>query len=215
MLTNLAYEVVMASRGPQIALAATLALSGFVLLPGGKRKGVWLVLVVLAAAAVIINVGRINPRFTDRRALHTFVDRDKVWQHTWHVLVPQRPLLGYGHGRAVFDQAYYGSNPPPSPFHFAHAHSYWLYVLFSYGAVGLALHAAGWTLLAGRLAKHIRRQRAPEDRLLPGLVLLLILHIHVYGLADWPASVVGVMLIWLIPAALVVTAEETSCVRQP
>jgi len=210
MLVNLAYLVALASRGPQIAFALTCGLSGLVLLPGWRAKGIWLLLAVLAATALVVNAAAVNPRFADRAGMRGFVDRDKVWEHTWE-LAWRQPVSGYGHGRRVFVRVYNATDPPESLFDFQHAHEYWLHVFFSYGLVGVVLHAFAWGVLGGRLLwTSIRRSASFGDRLFPGVVLLMIAFIHVYGLADWPAGIVSVMLIWLVPAGLAVTAAGST-----
>ena len=207
MAVNLVYQVVVASRGPQVAFATAMVLSGAVVLPGWRRKLAW----IAAAAAVVIalatNVDRINPRFLDKVSMRGLRDRDKVWAHTWE-LSRQRPLLGYGYGKRVFHQVYRSTNPPESPFDFPHAHEYWLFTLFQHGWIGVSLYATAWLLLTLRLLRSMARLRDDADaRLLAGTILILLLFIHVYGLADWPDNVVLLMLWWLIPAALVVTAR--------
>jgi O-antigen ligase len=200
----LAHAVCIASRGPQVALAATFGLAAFILPPGWRRKAVLGLLMILAVVALAVNIGHINPRFADLDALRSFAGRDVVWRHV-PTLIREHPLVGHGWGKAVFEAVYHGSSPPASPFHFHHSHQYWLQIAFTTGLVGVALHLVGWGLLTVRLLIVLARSPNISQRLLPALVLLLVAYVHIYGLADWPAGVVGIMLTALIPIGLVVT----------
>ena len=203
MAVDLAYQVVIASRGPQVAFIGAVGTAGILLLPGWRKKVLWVMVPVLAGGLLLI----VNPRFGDKASMRGLCDRDKVWAHTWE-LTKERPVLGYGFGKKVFEEVYHSSNPPASPFQFHHTHEYWLFALFQHGWTGLILYAAAWALLMLRLLCHLRRQIMFEARLLPGLIAVLLVFIHLYGLADWPDNIVQLMLIWLIPVALVVTGRE-------
>lgn len=205
-LVDLAYLVVIASRGPQVAFAAAIVLAGVVVLPGWKLRLAWLCALGVAGSVLWAHPEWINPRFADKASMRGFCDRDKVWQHSWE-LSKQRPLLGYGYGEKLFRSVYHNSNPPESPFHYKHTHQYLLFYRFSLGWIGVALCVTAWALLLARL---IRRSwaSAGESRLLPALILVLLGFIQVYGLADWPGSLIGLMLMWLIPLALVVTSRS-------
>ncbi|NQU39125.1 MAG: O-antigen ligase family protein [Lentisphaerae bacterium] len=209
VLICLAHEFLIASRGPQVALMATVGLAAVIIPSGWRLKVVLTVLMLLAVTALVVNIERINPRFSDRRALRSFAGREVVWSHTPN-LVRERPVWGHGWGTTVFEEHYHRSNPPQSPSHFHHAHQYWLQVAFATGWVGVALHLLGWVWLLARLLGVLARCTNVNQRLLPALIILLIAHVHIYGMADWPAGVVGVMMTWLIPVGLVVTsrAEE-------
>lgn len=206
-LVTLAYEYVIASRGPQVAFAVALASSGFILLPGWRAKSIWLGLVIIGGLVLVAGLGRINPRFLDKASMRGFTGRDVVWKHTL-TLSREHPLLGYGYGKPVFTRVYRESNPPKSQFEFAHPHQYWLYVLFAQGWLGVAIHATAWILLLARLLRNIFARTTFTDRFLPGLVLLLLIFIHVYSLADWPSTLVHMMLAWLVPVGLIVTQVE-------
>jgi O-antigen ligase len=203
-LLSLGYIVILGSRGPQIAFACACACAGL-LLPGWRRKLVWIAMLAVAAAVLAANAERVNRRFASAD-IGTFNERDRVWSHTWK-LAAEHPVFGHGYGKFVFEDVYYGSAPPASIHRFPHAHSYWLQALFESGWAGVALHAAAWALLALRLARHTVRLPAPADRFLPGSVLLLMVLVHVYGLGDYPDEVVRLMQIWLVPVALSLTAR--------
>lgn len=205
-LVCLAHHICIASRGPQAALVAALALAAFVFPRGRRGKLVGALLVVLAVIAMAVNIRWINPRFADWSSLSTFAWRDIAWKHT-ATLIPGHPWFGHGWGKAVFEQVYHGSSASESWFHYRHAHQYWLQVAFASGLVGVGLHALGWGLLVVRLVTVLSRATETGQRLLPGLVLVLTGYVHVYGVIDWPAGVVGVMLTALIPVALVVTTR--------
>jgi O-antigen ligase len=203
-LVCLGHSVCIASRGPQLALLGTFGLAAVVLPVGWRRKALVLLLMVLAAAALVVNAPLINPRFADWESLRRFAGRDVAWSHSL-VLIKQQPWIGYGWGKAVFEKVYHGSSPPYSPFHYYHTHQYVLQVMFTTGLVGLVLHVLGWGALVAKLLVALGRSPNMSQRLLPALVLLLIGYLHIYGLADWPGGVVGVMMTGLIPIALVVT----------
>jgi len=202
ILVNLAYIVILASRGPQVAFAAACAAFGC-LLPGWRRKAAWLILLAVAGGLVVANAEHINRRFASGD-LGSLNDRTTVWKHTWK-LAAEHPVIGHGFGKRIFEKVYYDSDPPQSKYIFPHAHSYWLKALFESGWIGVALHAAAWALLAVRLAYHTWQLETLAERLLPGSVIMLLLLVHVYGLGDYPDELVRVMMIWLVPVSLVIT----------
>jgi O-antigen ligase len=203
-LVCLGHSVCIASRGPQVALLGACGLAAVVLPVGWRRKVLIGLLMILAAAALAVNAPLINPRFADWESVRNFGGRDIAWSHSL-TLIREQPWLGYGWGKAVFEKVYHGSSPPFSWFRYYHTHQYWLQVAFTTGPVGVFLHLVGWGTLVVRLLVVLGRSPDMSQRLLPALVLLLIGYLHIYGLADWPAGVVGVMLTGLIPIALVVT----------
>jgi len=203
-LVNLAYLLVLASRGPQIAFAVALCAFG-ILLPGWRPRIAWFGIMALVGLLLGTNIERVNRRFTQSDA-SSFNERTAVWSHTWK-LAQQRPVLGHGYGKMVFEKVYYSSSPPPSRHHFPHAHQYWIKVLFESGWIGVALHAVAWGLLAARLLAAIFRCRSFADRLWPGAVAMVLLMMHVYGAGDTPDEVARIALAWLIPVALVLTQK--------
>lgn len=203
-LVCLGHTVCIASRGPQMALLGTFGLAAVILPVGWRRKVLVGLLMVLAGAALIVNAPLINPRFADWESVSTFAGRDVVWSHA-AVLIRQQPWIGHGWGKAVFEEVYHGSSPPFSWFHYYHTHQYFMQIAFTTGLVGVLLHLVGWGVLVTKLLVALTRSPNISQRLLPALVLLLIGYLHIYGLADWPAGVVGVMMTGLIPVALVVT----------
>ena len=212
-LFNLFYIYVIASRGPQIAFAATFMLSGFVMLRGWRLKTVWAVVILICGLAVATNLEKINERFGDVGSLDSLNDRDVVWAHTWE-LSKARAWLGHGYGKRVFVETYHHSDPPSSPFDFQHPHQYWLYVFFSQGASGVMLHIAFWIALLSRLLRAFRESTREEDRLLIGLLGLLVVYIQTYSLADWPGSVLWVILLWLVSLTMSAT-RPTEIRTQP
>ena len=209
LLLGLAYLVILASRGPQIAFALTCVGAGF-LIPGRGVKLLWFFIIMLTGIALIVNIEHVNPRFLEKRSMTNFSERDKVWTHTWD-LVRQRPLLGYGYGKRNFEVVYYSTHPPKSIFHYPHPHQFWLKLLFEFGWTGIVLHFLAWTILAFGLWRCVFAQPTFTDRLLPGTVGLMLCFIHLYGLGDYPDNIVLVAQFWLIPVALVLmkkTADE-------
>jgi O-antigen ligase len=205
---NLIYLFVLASRGPQIAMAGAVSLSGFMFLRKWKYRVVWLGLLVAASVVVLAKPEWINPRFKDKLTMRGLAGRNVVWEHTWK-LAKERPLLGHGYGVRTFMDVYHNSNPPESPYYFWHPHQYWLYILFAQGIVGVLLHAVAWGLLLLRLLRHILvRMRTFDQKLLPATVFLMITFISIYSLADWPSMQIHMMLIWLVPIALAVTRSD-------
>jgi O-antigen ligase len=202
-VVNLAYQVVMASRGPQMALAFTALLAGLLILPGWRRKAVWAGLAVAFCAAFVLWG---NPRFREAASMKGVSGRDIVWKHTLK-LAAAHPILGYGYGDKVFLEVYHHSNPPRSPFHYWHPHQYWLYVLFAQGLVGVALHLAGWIVLMLSLLRRVIRGRTVDARAAPALIIQVVGFILFYGLADWPSGQVNIILLWSIPAGLVLLRD--------
>lgn len=201
-LVHAAYQVVMASRGPQLALAVTGLVAGLLLLPGWRLKTAWAVGALAVGAALVL---WLNPRFKDSASMEGVSGRDIVWAHTLKLSM-EHPVIGHGIGRRVFREVYHHSDPPSSWFEYWHPHQYWLYVLFAQGIAGVALHAAAWLLLARALLRRIAAAAGPDERALPALALLLMVFIHVYGLADWPSNHIHMMLVWTVPAGLVLAA---------
>lgn len=202
LVLHVGYIVVMASRGPQLALASCLLTSGLVLMPGFRLRALWIAL-VLAVGLSLLLWG--NPRFRDTRSLRKLAGRETVWNHTL-ALCSERPWLGYGIGGRLFRNTYHQSNPPRSPFPYYHPHNYWLFVQFSQGLPGLFLHLASWAALTWRLLRYRRFADAdPAARLLAVTLLMGIQFIFFYSLADWPSTQLHILLLWLIPTALVVS----------
>ncbi len=199
-----AYLVILASRGPQIAFLATLSAAGLVWIPNRYGRLAWVVGVVMALGFLWTQREIINPRFRNRAEVADFAGRTAVWQHTWD-LAQQRPWRGYGFGKRVFQRVYRGTNPPASPFEYPHPHSYALFVLFQHGWPGILLYGLAWGLLAARLVVTLWQRHNRPDRWLPGLVGLLLLLHHLYGLGDYPDNRLAIMLVWLVPAALMAT----------
>lgn len=204
ILVALAYIVVTASRGPQLALAAAVGTAGLCLLPGWRKKAIWALLLIAAGTIAVANIDRINRRYIGQTRETMLTGRETVWAQTWK-LAQKRPIFGYGYGKKSFQKTYGRSKPPLSPFRFNHPHHLWLFVLFSLGWSGVALFAAAWSLLGLRLVRRLFALKTFSERLLPGVVATALLCIHVYSLADWPSSIIGEMLVWLVPIALVLT----------
>jgi|GEM_PF-502613 len=198
----LAYLVIAASRGPQIAFAFAFACAGFIL-PGRRKKIIWLLAVIIFGAIVFAGIEHINPRFAEKSSMKNFSERDKVWKHTWE-LAMERKWFGYGYGKRNFEMNYYASQPQPARFHFPHCHQYWLKLLFEYGWTGLCLYAAAWLILAAGLLRRIYFTGTLDERLLPGVIALMLLFVHFYGMYDYPDNLVQIAQFWLVPAALVV-----------
>lgn len=204
-LIALAYLVIMASRGPQAAFAATLFLA-FLLVPRTWKGRLAGILAALAGAALVgTHLQSVNARFLDKSDL--FSGREVVWRHTAG-LIDQRPWGGHGYGKTVFQSVYAASNPPPSPHFFPHPHQYLLFVLFQGGRAWLVLHAALWLLLALRLKKALR---IAEDRVRLGIVLVSLLLVlwHAYGLGDYPDNRLQIGFVALLPLALAVSKQDS------
>ena len=200
-LVCLAYLIIAASRGPQITFALAFVFSGLII-PRGRNKLIWLIIIIILGAVLLANYKHINPRFAEKKTMTGFSERDKVWKHTWQ-LAQESPWFGYGYGKRNFEMNYYASQPPRANYHFPHCHQYWLKLLFEYGWTGACLYAAAWLILAISLLRRILTAQTLGDRLLPGVIALMLLFIHLYGLGDYPDNIVQVAQIWLIPAALV------------
>ena len=204
----LAYLIIAASRGPQITFALAFAFSGLIL-PGWRSKLIWLVSMIILGTVLLVNYNHVNPRFAEKSTMTGFSERDKVWKHTWE-LVKKEKWFGYGYGKRNFEMNYYASQPPRANYHFPHCHQYWLKLLFEYGWFGVCLYAAAWFILAASLLHKIFMARTLDERILPGVIALMLLFIHLYGLGDYPDNIVQTAQFWLIPAALVVITNQRS-----
>lgn len=201
---SLAYLVIMASRGPQAAFAATLFMA-FLLAPRTWKGRLAGILLALAAALLVgTHLKTVNARFLDKTDL--FSGREVVWRHT-SALIARRPWIGHGYGKKVFQEVYAASRPPPSPHFFPHPHQYALFVLFQGGRAWLILHAALWLLLALRLKKALTTAGDPA-RMGVVLVSLLLGLWLVYGLGDYPDNRLQIGLVALIPLALAAARRE-------
>jgi O-antigen ligase len=196
---DLAYLVVLASRGPQVVFALVALAFPLVLLPGWRTR---LVAAVLAGALAFLlweALPKINPRFRDRTMVN-LNQRTKIWRHA-RQLAHQQPILGYGFGKKSFVKALY-ENPahraPRVPFQYPHAHSYWLMLYFQGGAVGFALWSLGWLALGLRLGRRARQAEQAaagwrgrvQARVLPALLGAGLAFILIYGLGDYPDNMV-------------------------
>ncbi len=212
---DLAYLVVMASRGPQAAFALAALAFPVVLLPDWRAR--------LAAAALAAAVGlglwqaaaHINPRFKDA-TMANFNNRDTVWGHA-KMLADRKPVLGYGFGKKAFVKAVYENPEQRAPrvfVRYPHAHSYWLMLYFQGGAVGFALWSLGWLALGVRLTRWACRSspRPPAGwsaclraRALPSLLGIGIAFILVYGIGDFPDNVIRASLFYFLGLAMALT----------
>jgi O-antigen ligase len=202
----LAYLVVMASRGPQAAFAATAGAALLLIPRTGKGRLAGLALGVLAALLIGANLSRINARFLDTS--DRLSGRTVVWRQT-AALSEAHPWFGYGYGKGTFQRVYAASNPPPSPFFFPHPHQYALFVLFQGGRAWLILHAAFWLLLALRLRRALARSPDETARMRIAIVALLLVMWQVYGLGDYPDNRLQTVLAALVPLAVAVSASRT------
>jgi len=200
ILVGLAYLVILASRGPQIAFALT-CVGALSLVPGRGIKLLGFLVVLLAGLALFVNIEHVNPRFLEKKSMTNFSERVTVWRHTWD-LARQRPWVGYGYGKRNFEAVYYSTHPPKSIFHYPHPHQFWLKLLFEFGWPGLILNFIAWLILAHGLWRCVFAQPTFTDRLLPGTVGLVFCFIHLYGLGDYPDNIVLMAQFWLIPVAL-------------
>lgn len=212
---DLAYLVMMASRGPQAVFALAALAFPLLLLPGWRSRGVALALALALGWGLWQAAGVVNPRFRDR-TMGNFNNRDTVWAHA-KMLADQRPVLGYGFGKKAFVKAVY-ENPkeraPLVPVRYPHAHQYWLMLYFQGGAVGFALWSLGWLALGGRLlrcAGHCGRAAAGagenglRERVLPALLGTGIAFILVYGIGDFPDHVIRHAQFYLAGLAVALT----------
>ncbi len=201
-LLNLVYLLVMTSRGPQIAFCASALISVLFLRGRGVRL-ITAVLCTVAALLAISHLDRINPRFLERDSMETFNARDVVWRQTL-TLVRERPLLGHGYGKKVFEKVFYADGGPSgAPFHYPHPHQFWLKILFEHGGIGLLLHLSAWGVLAWMLLGAWRRENDTKRRRDLLHIITVLAALHVYGLGDYPDGIVQDLQFLCVPAALV------------
>lgn len=202
-LLALAYLIVMASRGPQAAFAATAGAALLLIPRTWKGRLAGLALALLAGLLIGFNLPRINARFLDHA--DPFSGRTVVWRQT-AALTQAHPWLGYGYGKGTFQKVYAESNPPPSPFFFPHPHQQALFVLFQGGRAWLILHATLGLLLAFRLLRALGRSADEEFRMRVVTVGLLLVMWTLYGLGDYPDNRLQTAQVALIPLALALSA---------
>lgn len=215
MALNLAYLVVMGSRGPQMVFGLLgLAMPVF-LLPGWRMRLAAVGLAMALGVGLFQVAHRVNPRFRDH-TMGNFNRRDTVWGHA-KMLADQKALVGHGYGKKTFVKAVY-ENPdqraPLVPVRFPHSHSYWLMLYFQGGGIALLTWGLGWLVLEGRLARFAgRAERLAAGwssklraRILPVLLASGMLFILIYGIADYPDHVIRQTLFYLAGLAVALMA---------
>lgn len=214
---NLAYLVVLASRGPQIVFVLMLLLVPLVFLPGWRSRLVAALVLTAAVCGLWKTAAVINPRFQDR-TMTNFNSRDTVWGHSM-LLADRKPVLGYGFGKRAFQSAVYDNpdqRPPLVPFRYPHAHQYWLMLYFQGGLIGFVLWSSGWAALFIRLCRTrlrlVNEMGTWGDRLragvLPGLLGLCMLAVLVYGVGDYPDHVIRRSLFYLLGLTMAMTRVQ-------
>jgi O-antigen ligase len=214
---NLAYLTIMASRGPQLVFLLACVALPFLAATGWKWRCLFLCAAVLLGSTSRQYLIRINPRFGDK-TMSGFHQRDVIWNHT-RMLVEERPILGYGHGKKTFVKAVYENRQhekPVSRFHYPHAHSYWLMLLFQGGFVALFIWGSAWLALGVRLLRwRLQQGRNMETglsgrkaRMLPCLLATLTGSILVYGVADFPDHIIRICQFLLAGLILGLTHRE-------
>ena len=207
---DLFYLVALASRGPQAVFALVALAFPVALLPGWRARLGAAVLAVALGWGLWQGAGHVDPRFSDR-TMGSFNDRDTVWGHS-KLLADRQPVAGYGFGKKAFVKAFY-ENPnqrsPLVPVRYPHAHSYWLMLYFQGGAVGFFLWSAGWLALSARLLRCAAGNGGARARfrarVLPALLLAGIAYVLLYGVGDFPDSVIRASLFHFIGLALALT----------
>ena len=207
---DLFYLVALASRGPQATFALVALAFPVALLPGWRARLGAAILAVALGWGLWQCAGHVNPRFRDR-TMSTFNDRDTVWGHS-KLLADRQPVAGYGFGKKAFLKAFYENpdqRPPLVPVRYPHAHSDLLMLTFPRGAAGLCRWSAGWLALAARLLRCAAcsggaRERF-QARVLPALLLAGIVYVLVYGVGDFPDSVIRASLFHFIGLGLALT----------
>jgi hypothetical protein len=216
---NLAYLVVMASRGPQAVFALVALAMPVLLLPGWRIR---LAAIGLAAAlgfGLVRVAPMVNPRFADH-TMGTFNRRDTIWRHA-KMLADRKPMLGYGHGKKAFVKAFY-HNPsqraPLVPVHYPHTHSYWLMMYFQGGRVALGVWGLAWVALALRLGRFAgRSERMATNwlgrlraRVLPMVIGAGGAYILIYGIGDYPDHVIRHVQFYLVGLAMALPGSAAS-----
>jgi hypothetical protein len=212
---NLAYLVVMGSRGPQAVFGALVLAVPVFLLPGWRLR--------IAALGLALGLGfglcsvahKVNPRFQDG-TMGSFNRRDTIWGHA-KMLADQRAWTGHGFGKKAFVKAVY-DNPvqraPRVPVKYPHTHSYWLMLYFQGGRIAFGLWSLGWLALGIRLGRFAgRAERGVSGwlerlraRLLPALLGGGLVFILTYGIGDFPDHVIRHVQFYLIGLVMALTA---------
>lgn len=200
LAVDLAYLVVMASRGPQIVFVAALLAYPLMALPGWKARVAAIAAVAALGTGLWLGAGRINPRMKDS-TMGGFHGRDVVWKHVAEHLMPEHPLRGFGFGKGTFEHVTYhdpSRKPLRGEVEYPHAHSYWLMLVFQGGFIALILWLEGWfALLAGLLLTlhHTGLPPAPwrqrmAERAMPAFFLAAVGMVLLYGVADYPDNLI-------------------------
>ena len=103
---------------------------------------------------------------------------------------------------------------PALPFHYPHAHNYWMMLYFQGGAAGFGLWSLGWLALAVRLGRFARRAEPAaggrwarlQARILPALLGTSLFFILLYGAGDFPDHAIRHAQFYLLGLALALTA---------
>ena len=192
LAVDLAYLVVMASRGPQIVFAAALLAYPLLVLPGWKARVAAFAVVVAVGAGLWLGARWINPRMGDS-TVGGFHGRDVVWKYVTERLVPEHPVRGFGFGKRTFEQVAYHDHsrkPLRGAVEYPHAHSYWLMLAFQGGAVAVVLWGAGWLALAAGLFRGLHGEGTLAGRAMPAFFLAAVGMILLYGTADYPDNLI-------------------------
>lgn len=201
------------SRGGLAAAVFTVMAQGLLAAVAARRKGLLPVgaLAALAGAGVVaaVNLQAGFGRLAATSAYEvTWNARREVYAATWD-LWQRFPVLGTGLG--AFRDSLALTQPADLPGTWWHAHSDWLELLATVGAVGAAVFLLGLVPLVVRLAKGWTADRRSEDRavILAALGALVSLAIHEsidFGLT-MPA--VAVTLAALVGAAAIACGTES------
>ena len=208
------YVVMMGSRGPQMAFAASALLLPVFWLPGWKWRLAAVLAGVVAAWALVEGAGRINPRFNDTVTMRGANRRADIWRCA-RGRTEVRPWTGWGYGKRAFRRMIYEHPklraPRQLPFFFPHAHSYWLMLVVQGGYVALLAGLAAWGGLAVGLLLALRRipGREMAARATPALLLTLLAMVLGYGVADFPDSVLRTCQFLLAAAAVACIADAS------
>ena len=200
LAVDLAYLVVMASRGPQIVFAAALLAYPLLVVPGWKARLAALLAVAAAGTGLWLGAGRINPRMEETATMSGAHGRDVVWKYVAERL-PEHPVRGFGFGKRTFERVAY-HDPDRKPLRgaveYPHAHSYWLMLAFQGGFAAVALWLAGWLSLAAGLVRALVRagrgtegiRRSVADRAWPAFFLAAVGMVLLYGVGDYPDNLI-------------------------
>lgn len=113
-------------------------------------------------------------------------------------LIRERPLLGFGYGRKIFQRVFKERFPGEYKEYPFHAHNVPVEILFEMGIVGLAAFLILFARVLWDLGRSIRNRSRPDVRLLAVGILSAIAGLAIFGMVDWTYSRSVSKYLWIL-----------------